>query len=84
MMSKAHNRLGIKLFFMLVIIIILAVVPLTFTAIRHFKQFGNSTAEMNEAQLRSLAETFLQEITIERSGRYQEFFNRIASSAALL
>jgi len=69
---------------MMAVIIILAVVPLTYSAINLFKYYGNKAATLNQKQFVSLSRTYLHEITHEKAQRYQEFFDRITSSAALL
>jgi len=84
MIEKIKSSIGFKLLLLLTIVIILAIVPLTFTALRSLKHYGQIADELHEEQIRLQALSGLTKITSEQAGRYQEYFNRIAASAALL
>lgn len=84
MLRKINAHLGIKLFIFLTIIIILAVVPLSYIALQSLINYGSEASESNEQQIRFQAISYLQRISQEKAERYQEYFNRIEASTALL
>jgi hypothetical protein len=48
------------------------------------KRYGHEIAEINELQIRSQAFSYLREVTVERTSRFQAFFDRLATAAGLL
>ena len=84
MMEKLSSSLGIKLFIMLTAVITLSIAPLAYVSIKAIKRYGNEVSAVSEQQIRSDAFSFLKNITRERAGRYQGFFDRIRASAGML
>ena len=84
MLKKINEHIGIKLFILLVIVIVLSVVPLAYSAMQAIKRYGHEIAEINELQIRSQAFSYLREVTVERTKRFQAFFDRVATAAGLL
>lgn len=84
MFKKIKSHLGLKLFILLTVVIILSVLPLSYTALQDIKRYGREAAEVTELQIRSQALFYLREITRERADKYQAFFDRIATLAGIL
>jgi hypothetical protein len=76
MFKKIKSRIGVRFFAILTLIIILSVVPFTFITLQAINKYGLEVAEVNELRIRSLAFSYLKEITWERADRYQGFFDR--------
>lgn len=79
-----NSNLGIKFFILLTAVIVLSVVPLSYMALNAIQGYGHQAAESNERQIRLQSFAYLKGITRERAGRYQSFFDRIATAAGLL
>lgn len=84
MIKKINSNLGIKLFIILAGVILLSVGPLSYMTLEAIKGYGEQAADINEQQIRANVFASLKEITKERADKYQLYFDRIASSAALL
>ena len=84
MIKTLRSSLGIKLFLILTAIIILAAAPLYYIAREAFNQYGQDAAFLSEQQIRQQSHAYLKEITREKANKFQNFFDRISTSAALL
>ncbi len=84
MIGRITRHLGLKIFILLASVIVLSVVPLTYTALRAIGSYGDEMAGLHEMQLRTNSYLYLKEFTQEQAGRYHEFFARISASAGLL
>ncbi len=82
--KKTTKSLGFKLFLILSLVIVLAIGPLTFSALQSLNHYGKKAIGLSEQQIRSQTISSLAQISRERAARYQEYFDRIAASAALL
>lgn len=78
------EKLGIKLFILFTAVIVMAVVPLTYSALHALRSYGDHALQIHGEQIRSQTLDSLQELTREKAARSQERFDRIAASAALL
>ena len=84
MLKAIKSQIGVRFFAILTLIIILSIVPFTYFALRGISQYGLKAAEVNELKIRDQAFSYLREITKERAGRYQGFFDRVSASVGLL
>jgi hypothetical protein len=84
MIKTIKTHIGVKFFALLTLIVILSVVPFTFIALKGISEYGLKVADVNELKIRDQVFSYLREITRERAGRYQGFFDRITASVGLL
>jgi len=84
MIRIIKENLGVKLFLLLAAVVVLAVLPLTYSSLRTLSNYGERALEIHRDQITSQTLASLQIIAREKAAHYQNHFDRIAASAALL
>ncbi len=79
-----QQRLGVKLFVLLVLLICLAIVPLTYVVFSAISYFGNYTAEINRKQIKEQAYSYLATIAKEQAHKYDELFSHVGAASSLM
>ncbi|MGW8195065.1 MAG: histidine kinase dimerization/phosphoacceptor domain -containing protein [Desulforhopalus sp.] len=84
MAAPWKNRIGIKLFGIMALVIVLAVLPIAVVVLISVNTFGQYSATINEDQITLQAESFLSRLVREQGHRYEEYFNRAGMAAMLM
>lgn len=84
MIKQFQQQLGVKLFFLLVVLIFLAIVPLTSVVFSAISYFGNYTTDINRTQIKEQAHTYLASIAREQAHKYDEVFSHVEVASSLV
>ncbi len=84
MLRIIKESLGVKLFVLLTAVVVMAVVPLTYSALHSLIDYGDQALELHSDHITSQTLSSLQRITREKAALHQKHFDQIASSAAML
>jgi PAS domain S-box-containing protein len=78
------NRIGVKLFGILAVVIALAVFPFAYVVLVYVNSFGIYSANVNKEQIRQQAVSYLSRLSREQGSKYEEYFNRVNGAATLM
>ncbi len=78
------NRIGVKLFGMITIVITLTMLPLAYVVLVSVNNFGVYSAAVNKEQIKRQAFTYLSNLSREQGRKYDEYFNKVSVTATLL
>ncbi len=84
MLRWIRSRIGMKLLISIVLILFLTIISMSYLATRLVASFGEFSTTTNESTIREQTYSFLSRITHEQSSRYEDAFQKIAGSSALL
>ncbi|MFW2365759.1 MAG: sensor histidine kinase [Desulforhopalus sp.] len=84
MSASWKNRIGIKLFGMMAVVIALSMLPIAFVVLVSVNTFGKYSVTINEDQIKQQAVSYLSRLTREQGQKYEEYFNRAAGAVTLL
>ncbi|PID41591.1 MAG: hypothetical protein CR981_03135, partial [Proteobacteria bacterium] len=84
MMRRISTRLEIKLFLMVMMVIMLAIIPVAYTFWQVVSAYGRIASEIDEKQVVFSLESDIRELTRSRVLGYQAFFDRIAGCVSIL
>lgn len=84
MVTMFKQRLGVKLFVLLMVLIVFAIVPLSYVVFSTISYFGNYTAAINHTQIKKQAYSYLSAIAREQAHKYDEVFSHIEVASSLM
>lgn len=84
MFATWKNGIGAKLFAMITVVIVMAMLPIAFVVMVSVTTFGNYSATINEDQIKQQAIAYLARLAKERGHKYEEFFSQAASEVMLI
>ncbi len=84
MIRIIKENLGVKLFLLLTAVVILAVAPITCSSLHTLSGYGDRALEIHSDHITSQTRSSLRIIAREKAAHYQNHFDRIAASAAML
>ncbi len=79
-----RNRIGIKLFGLLSVVIVLALLPFSYLVLEAVNSFGHYSASVNESQIKQQAIEYLLRLSHEQGLKTEEYFNRVNTAATLM
>ena len=84
MVKWIRSKIGAKLLITFSVVLVLSMVSLIYIATQMVAEFGEFSASRNEINIRDNANAFLARITHEQAMRYENTFQKIAVSSALI
>lgn len=82
--SRWRNRIGLKLFGLLSIVILLALLPFSYLVLEAVNSFGSYSARVNESHIKQQAIDYLLRLSHEQGLKSEEYFNRVTTAATLM
>jgi hypothetical protein len=82
--KKLHKRIGVKLFFLLTTLFLLALAPLVYAVFTTVTYFGNYTININRSQIKEQSYSYLRTIAREQARICESFFSRASVVSSLM
>lgn len=83
-LGKLQKRIGVKLFFLLTTLFLLALAPLIYTVFTTVTYFGNYTVNINRTQIKEQSYSYLRTIAREQARICESFFSRALVVSSLM
>jgi PAS domain S-box-containing protein len=78
------TKIGVQIFIIILLVIVLSMSSLIYLATNMVAEFGEYSANINEKNLMAKTDLFLSRLTYEEAMKYENTFQRIALSSAIL
>lgn len=83
-LGKLRKKIGVKLFFLMTTLFLLALTPLVYTVFTTVTYFGNYTVNINRSQIKEQSYSYLRTIAREQARICESFFSRALVVSSLM